>query len=118
MLNIQFDRKQTVGSNNARRKASQSNTTPSVSNEVGSKPHNSEVYAPVNSFNSRDVVNHFERTWAAAMETHATAQNTAKSEMYKGSESTPWGNRAPTKGSMSTGADFLAELKKKQSTVV
>ncbi|KAG0011924.1 hypothetical protein BGZ80_000329 [Entomortierella chlamydospora] len=54
--------------------------------------------------------------WKAALETHhAAASNPAKSEMYKGSETMAWGNKVAAKGAMSSGADFLAELKRKQS---
>ncbi|KAG0006274.1 hypothetical protein BGZ79_005687, partial [Entomortierella chlamydospora] len=53
------DRKQSIGSSGARRKAPQSNTT--QSQELGSKAQSAEVYAPVNNFNSQEVVNHFDR---------------------------------------------------------
>ncbi|KAF9112265.1 hypothetical protein BGX27_003703 [Mortierella sp. AM989] len=68
-------------------------------------------------FETRELLTYL--AWKAARETHAAASNSAKSEMYemyKGSEAMAWGDKVAAKGAMSTGIDFLAELKKKQST--
>jgi len=35
--------------------------------------------------------------------------------MYKGVETMAWGSKAPKKGVTSSGADFLAELKRKEA---
>ncbi|KAG0288035.1 hypothetical protein BGZ98_004409 [Dissophora globulifera] len=113
------DRKQSVGASGSRRKASQS--TPSTNNvvspDLAPKSPTAERYAPVNNFNSQEVVNHFDRTWKAALESfHQTGpSNAPKPEMYKGSETMAWGHKVAAKGAMSTGADFLAELKRKQA---
>ncbi|KAG0288780.1 hypothetical protein BGZ96_007477 [Linnemannia gamsii] len=94
-----------------RRKPSQSSNNNNNANsnannanpELGSKSRDTENYNPVNSFNSQDVVNHFDRS---------------KAEMYKGAETMAWGSKVAPKGSTSTGADFLAEVKRKQPTAV
>ncbi|KAF9196358.1 hypothetical protein BGZ50_000760 [Haplosporangium sp. Z 11] len=112
------DRKQSAGASGARRKASQSTTSTSSANlELGSKSQNTEAYAPVNNFNSQDVISHFDRTWKAALDNfhQSSPSNPVKSEMYKGTETMAWANKVASKGAMSTGADFLAELKRKQS---
>ncbi|GJJ74132.1 hypothetical protein EMPS_06490 [Entomortierella parvispora] len=107
------DRKQSTGASGPRRKASQSNASNSGTPELG-KSSSSSGYVPVNNFNSQDVVNHFDRTWKAAKESfhQAGAGNSAKTEMYKGTEAMAWG--VAPKGTLSTGADFLSELKRKQ----
>ncbi|KAF9962497.1 hypothetical protein BGZ70_008031 [Mortierella alpina] len=113
------DRKQSVGSSGSRRKTTQSTTsTANASPELGSKPQTTEDYAAVNNFNSQDVVNHFDRTWKAALDSFHQPSNTnaPKPEMYKGAEAMAWGSKVAAKGSMSTGSDFLAELKRKQTT--
>ncbi|KAF9916600.1 hypothetical protein BX616_003378 [Lobosporangium transversale] len=115
------DRKQAVAAGGSRRKTSQSNTpTPSIiaSSELGVKSQTTEGYAPVNNFNSQDVVNHFDRTWKAAREYHnqPSASNTGN-EIYKGAETMPmtWADKDAAKGLMSNGVSFLAELKRKQA---
>ncbi|KAG0295761.1 hypothetical protein BGZ97_004734 [Linnemannia gamsii] len=99
--------------NNTSNNTNANNTSP----ELGSKSRDTENYNPVNNFNSQDVVNHFDRSWKAALDSYhqpGTTTNTAKAEMYKGAETMAWGNKVAPKGSTSTGADFLAELKRKQ----
>ncbi|KAG0266745.1 hypothetical protein BG011_001204 [Mortierella polycephala] len=119
MLSSANDRKQFVSTGGARRKASQSTTSTSSANlELGSKSQTTETYAPVNNFNTQDVINHFDRSWKAALDSfhQPNPSNPAKSEMYKGTETMAWANKVAPKGAMSTGADFLAELKRKQAT--
>ncbi|KAG0058464.1 hypothetical protein BGZ89_001266 [Linnemannia elongata] len=97
--------------------ANNTNNTNTTNPELGSKSRDTETYNPVNNFNTQDVVNHFDRSWKAALESYhqpGGASNTAKAEMYKGAETMAWGNKVAPKGSTSTGADFLAELKRKQ----
>ncbi|KAF8941142.1 hypothetical protein BGZ58_001858 [Dissophora ornata] len=112
--------KQSVGASVSRRKASQSNTTSSnvASPELGSKSksQSADGYVPVNNFNSQEVVNHFDRSWKAALDSYHQLgpSNVAKPEMYKGSETMAWGNKVAPKGAMSTGVDFLTELQRKQ----
>ncbi|KAF9091214.1 hypothetical protein BGX23_005386 [Mortierella sp. AD031] len=112
--------KQTPTPGGARRKPTQSTNNNTASNnanpELGSKSGDTEGYTPVNNFNSQDVVNHFDRSWKAALDSfhQPGATGTAKAEMYKGSETMAWGSKVAAKGSTSTGTDFLAELKRKQ----
>lgn len=52
----------------------------------------------------------------ALTEEKTTLRNSiGKSEMYKGVETMAWGSKAPKKGVTSSGADFLAELKRKEA---
>ncbi|KAG0378871.1 hypothetical protein BGX24_002535 [Mortierella sp. AD032] len=121
--------KQTPTAGGARRKTSQANNNntnntnannnnnaSNANPELGSKSRDTD-YIPVNNFNTQDVVNHFDRSWKAALDSYHQpgASNTTKSEMYKGAESMAWANKVAPRGSTSTGADFLAELKRKQS---
>ncbi|KAG0088999.1 hypothetical protein BGZ92_005436 [Podila epicladia] len=112
------ERKPTVGASGSRRKPSQSNTgSASPVGPTAAGPKSPSGYAPVNNFNSQDVTNHFHKSWTAALESfhQAGASGTGKSEMYKGVETMAWGSKAPKKGVTSSGADFLAELKRKET---
>ncbi|KAF9909768.1 hypothetical protein EC991_008091 [Linnemannia zychae] len=127
-------RKPSQSNNNSNNNNSTNNNSNSINNnannvnpELGSKSRDTD-YIPVNNFNSQDVVNHFDRSWKAALDSfHQPGASNgaaplvhnvrlAKSEMYKGTETMAWGNKVAPKGSTSTGADFLAELKRKQQT--
>ncbi|KAF8945200.1 hypothetical protein BGZ47_003117 [Haplosporangium gracile] len=102
--------------NNANNNANANNAN-TIILELGSKSRDIGTYSPVNSFNSQDVVNHFDHSWKAALESYhqpGGASNTGKAEMYKGAETMAWGNKIAPKGTTSTGADFLAELKRKR----
>ncbi|KAF9933647.1 hypothetical protein FBU30_004890 [Linnemannia zychae] len=116
--------KQTPTTGGARRKPSSANSNASSPNinssaspDLGSKSRDTENYSPVNNFNSQDVANYFDRSWKAALDNYHQpgAPNTAKAEMYKGTETMAWGNKVAPKGTISTGVDFLAELKRKQA---
>ncbi|KAF9969839.1 hypothetical protein BGZ73_007625 [Actinomortierella ambigua] len=111
------DRKQSTGAAASRRKGSNPSVAPGL--KAGAK----EEYKPVNNFNSQDVANYFSRTWSATLDSYQQAGTGApgKPEMYKGSETMAWGNKGGPawgkKGTTGTGADFLAELKTKASTL-
>ncbi|KAG9062653.1 hypothetical protein KI688_004957 [Linnemannia hyalina] len=92
-------RRKPTQSSNHTSNANNANNAITTSPELGSKSRDTETYNPVNSFNSQDVINHFDRS---------------KAEMYKGAETMAWGSKVAPKGSTSTGADFLAELNRKQ----
>ncbi|KAF9982021.1 hypothetical protein BGZ75_006605 [Mortierella antarctica] len=111
-------RKQPVAASGSRRKTQSTPSTANASPELESKPQATEDYAAVNNFNSQDVVNHFDRTWKAALDSfhQPSNSNAPKPEMYKGAETMAWGSKVAAKGSMSTGTDFLAELKRKHTT--
>ncbi|KAG0234512.1 hypothetical protein BGW41_001111 [Actinomortierella wolfii] len=111
------DRKQSTGAATSRRKGS----NPPVAS--GLKACVKEEYTPVNNFNSQDVASYFSRTWSATLDAYhqAGAGTSGKPEMYKGSETMAWGNKGGPawgkKGTTSTGADFLMELKTKASAL-
>ncbi|KAG0260300.1 hypothetical protein DFQ27_003608 [Actinomortierella ambigua] len=113
------DRKQSTGAAASRRKGSNPSVAPGL--KVGTK----EEHTPVNNFNSQEVSNYFSRTWSATLDAYQQASTGApgmgKPEMYKGSETMAWGNKSGPawgkKGTTSTGADFLGELKTKASTL-
>ncbi|KAF9548144.1 hypothetical protein EC957_007172 [Mortierella hygrophila] len=110
-------RRKPTPSSNHTANANNANNANTTNPELGSKSRDTETYIPVNSFNSQDVINHFDRSWKAALDSYhqpGGASNMAKAEMYKGAETMAWGSKVAPKGSTSTGEDFLAELNRKQ----
>ncbi|KAG0345604.1 hypothetical protein BG004_003485 [Podila humilis] len=90
-------------------------SSPAGASQPGAK--SSSVYNPVNNFNSQDVTNFFNKSWTAALENHhqTRVSGSGKSELYKSTETMAWGSKAPKKGVTSSGADFLAEIKRKET---